>query len=570
MKKIPIVAILLALVLNYILPITNVFAEGYVITFTATGEHEMVNDGGHLKIDGQYVDLRNGDETIGEVTCTSTTACTITVSTNTTGNLNYNSANKFTLFMQGHEFNMDHNFNANENIAVQDYVSHQEPGVEPGPDGPRFDGRAVVLWSCGSGDTGVCFHEFSVIDPEHCDPENPTDACNPEIGNFNDGNSTFFRDTYVTADNKPNEHFDVNAKYRAWYLTDEFNRWQGLYELATGNPVDWNTLEPEIIMGEPNQHVDQIVAALGASNYDCGEQSEESCVNEYAAKERGEIWTHKLQPVGEPTEANAYVSYGDRNFKVVIYNSEYRGITTTADFGGLHYYPASWADPFLRTDQYDVSATNENNPKYLESILLENTINIDVLPYNNYELTKIEALDIPVDAVTITKVNSRKFQVEFSSNFYDHVVFKLTDTNGDESYVQIKRYTIDAWIRDGNTLSADFYYDMEKDYDDFVITAKIMYYDGTVENVTLEAVEDFRDGLGNPVEGYFFDENAAGGKGLKRSVFEYYIAEGADRTVKDVYLNAEYVGSSASTYAGAYSGSGEGTPANLYHPGEEE
>ena len=49
-------------------------------------------------------------------------------------------------------------------------------------------------------------------------------------------------------------------------------------------------------------------------------------------------------------------------------------------------------------------------------------------------------------------------------------------------------------------------------------------------------------------------------------MFEHYIGEGEDRNVKDVYLNAEYTGSNASTYAGAYAGSGEGTPANIYHP----
>ena len=163
---------------------------------------------------------------------------------------------------------------------------------------------------------------------------------------------------------------------------------------------------------------------------------------------------------------NAYVSYGDRNFKVVIYNSDYKGISTTADFGGLNYYPASWADQFTRTDQYDVSETDEFHPTYLESILLEDTINIDVLPWNNYQVSTIEALDVPEDAVTITKENNRKFKIEFSSNFYDHVVFKITDTDNEESYVQIKRYTIDAWIRDGNTLSADFYFDREKSYEE--------------------------------------------------------------------------------------------------------
>lgn len=459
-----------------------------------------------------------------------------------------------------------------------------------GGDTNGFDGRAVVLWSCGDGDTGVCFHEFSVVDPEHCDLENPTEACYQEIGNFDNGGSTFFRDTYVTADNKPGTTFDVHAQYKEWYTTDEFYIWQELYRIAydmePNAEIDWDTMNRELIMGAPKDG--NTFASLEESATDmCGvkpsqnasrsvQEEYERCINLYAAQENHEIWTHELQPVNEPDAANAYVSYGDRNFKVVIYNEDYKAVSTTADFDGLNFYPASWADPFTRRDQYDVSDSDEVNPTPLESILLESTVNLDILDINDYELESVEAMDVPDGAVTITKVNSRKFQIVFLSNFYDHVVFKLTDTSGGEEYVQINRYTIDGWIRNNNTLSADFYYDRTKNYDDFVLTAKVVYNDGTIENVTLEAVEDFQDSLGHPIDGYEADQEASigpfQGKGLKQSVFECYLGENAERRVKDIYLNAEYVDENDEDYiyAGAYSGSGDGTPANLYHPEESE
>ena len=53
-------------------------------------------------------------------------------------------------------------------------------------------------------------------------------------------------------------------------------------------------------------------------------------------------------------------------------------------------------------------------------------------------------------------------------------------------------------------------------------------------------------------------------------MFEYDLPQNADRNIKDVYFNAEYKGSDAYTYAGAYSGSGEGTPINIYRPEEGE
>jgi len=596
-KKVFATIVAIALIFTMIIPFVEVFAQdshnitlnfndstsisGNAVTYTI-GEESVT-----ATINGNY-SLNDGVLTIGNESWL--TAITLSD--------NYDSE---TMQIRVYEKNVENPFGATYSYSNGTLTRNGNPGglpntlwfaveekgsndntVEPGEE---FDGRAVVLWSCGTGDVGVCYHEFSVVNPANCDPENPTDACDPEIGDFDDGNSTYFSASSVTADNKPGTTFDVHATYRGWYLTDEFENWQYLYEVATGSQINWETLEPEIILGDPKDGntFGQLEADAAGT---CGQkppqnasrarQKEyERCINLYAAQENHEIWTHKLQPVGEPTDKNAYVSYGDRNFKVVIYNENYKGVTTTADFEGLNFYPASWADPFLRTDQYDVSETTQAKPTGLNSILLEDTVNFDVLPYNNYELESIEALDVPAGAVTINKINSRKFQIVFSSNFYDHVVFRLNDTNGGASYVQIKRATIDGWIRDGHTLSADFYFDKDKSYNQFKLTAKVIYYDGTIQNVTLEPQNGFMDGLGNPIQGYEADQEESEGpfqgKGLKQSVFEYYLGENADRNVKDIYLNAEYIDEDADeyTYAGAYAGSGEGTPANLYHPEED-
>ena len=577
LKKIFVSVIAMALLVKIILPFVEVHAQdsfnitlnfndsasisGNVVTYTI-GNTDVT-----ATINGNYT-LNDGVLTIGNESWL--TAITLSE--------NYDSS---TMQIRVYEKNVENPFgttysysngtlsrDGSGGLPNNLWFAVEAKGNNSGPEpGEGFDGRAVVLWSCGSGDTGVCYHEFN------------------DIGDFADGNSTYYSTSEVTADNKPGATFDVDATYRGWYLTDEFENWQFLYEEATGTQINWDTMEPEIILGNPMdgnyfaQLEEDAATTCGQrpdQNASRADQDEyERCIHLYAAQVNHEVWTHKLQPVGEPTDKNAYVSYGDRNFKVVIYNEDYKGVSTTADFGGLHYYPASWADPFLRQDQYDVSETTEAKPTGLNSILLESTVNLDVLPYNDYALDSIEALDVPAGAVTINKINSRKFQIVFSSNFYDHVVFRLNDTNGGESYVQIKRATIDGWIRDGDTLSADFYFDRTKSYDQFKLTAKVVYYDGTIENVTLEAIEGFRDGLGNPIEGYEADQEATEGpfqgKGLKLSVFEHYLGENADKNVKDIYLNAEYIDEDLNdyTYAGAYAGSGEGTPANLYHPEED-
>lgn len=428
---------------------------------------------------------------------------------------------------------------------------------------PRFDGKAYVVWSCGD---GVCYHYFD------------------NIPDFTDGNSTFYSETEVTADNKAGVHFDVHAEHRDWILKNDFDRWVNAYKrINNTDEVDWDHLDPMDIIGEPPHMEDWEQAAVdsGACTRP-GEGSSgpervafQNCVDEYFDTHSDSLPFVKLKPVNEPQYDNAYVSYGDRNFKVVIYNSEYKGIAM-GDLSQLHYYPADWTNPFVKRDQFDISATTKEHPSGVDSILLESTVMIKPLNINGFAIASMEALDVPEDAVTITKVNG-EYKLEFSSNFYDNVVFKVTDTDGEESYVLVKRYTIDGYIKfidNHPVLNAEFYFDRTKSYTDFDLTAKIVYRDGTIKNVKLVAEGNIDDGLGNldaedvfevdqefPTEGGLPNPN--GGKGLKKSEFRYHLEDGEDRNISKIYLNAEYKGSTAENYAGAYVGSGEGVLANL-------
>lgn len=128
MKKTKLVALslVLALILNMMMPLMTVIAaSSYTITFEAEDSHTLENDGGHLKIDGQYVDLKDSsNNTIGEVNVSGKSA-TITVSDGTVGQLNYNSANLFTLYnTDGHvAYNMGTELSSNTVFKVEDYSS---------------------------------------------------------------------------------------------------------------------------------------------------------------------------------------------------------------------------------------------------------------------------------------------------------------------------------------------------------------------------------------------------------------------------------------------------------------
>ena len=463
----------------------------------------------------------------------------------------------------------DHiNNNGIKNIFMDLRIDHEAehhdpaPGENPGQGGdpgqgevhhedePHFDGRAVVVWSCAS---GICYHEFN------------------DIPSFDNGNSKFYKDTEVIADNNRNEKFDVKAKYRGWYLTDEFEEWQEEYELATGHAVNWSNLDPEVILGAPNQNIGDLEKSAINANA-CNKQQDdfERCINRFAASHDHKIWTHQLQPVGEPTDNNAYVSYGDRNFKVVIYNEDYRGITI-GDLSDLNYYPAEWTNPFLRQDQFDISNTTKNKPTDVSAILLEDTLNIRTLNPNGFEITKLEALDVPDGAVSISKVNG-EWKLVFSSHFYDNVVFKVTDKDGGVYYFAVTRSTVDAWINNVEGAPhyyAEVYYDRNNTYKDFDISAKIIYKDGTIDKVSLSHYNKVDDGLGNIS---IVDEDdqehpafGSGGKGLKKAVFIYKLPKGkTDRDIKEAYTNIEFKGSTSDKYAGAFAGSGKGVLANIY------
>ena len=441
--------------------------------------------------------------------------------------------------------------------------------VAPGPDPTgehhdesHFDGKAYVLWSCGS---GVCYHYFD------------------NIPNFDDGNSKFYKDTEVTADNKTGEVFNVDAEYKAWTLPDRFDFWVNAYkEQNHVESIDWTHVDPEDIISEsPPDMRDWETAAINAKR--CtrpagnapGEDWDafENCVDDYYV-EAGNLPFIRLKPVGEPSANNAYISYGDRNFKVAIYNDDYRGVTI-GSLNDLDYYPAEWTNPYIRRDHFDVSDTTKNKPAPLSTILLEDEINIKALNYNGFAIKSIEPLDVPEDAVTVTKVNG-EFNIAFSSNFYDNVTFKITGTDNAVYYMVIQRYTIDAWLKNdenGLSITSNFYFDRSKSYEDFEITAKVIYTDGSTETVNLEAQFGIDDEMGNMTDAYEVDEEqlefGPPGKGLKRSRFEHALPGVEEKDIDKIYIVVEYKGSTDTNYAGAYVGSGEGVLANIYRPEEE-
>ena len=440
----------------------------------------------------------------------------------------------------------------------------EEDNQGGGGDEPNFDGKAYLIWSCADG--GICYHHYT------------------DIPSFDDGNSHFIKESTVTADNKSGQVFSIDAQYKGWSTDSKFDSWVAAYKtykgIAQEANIDWSTVNPQDMLGEPidmRQYEEAAESSGACTKVNTPQDEFQACVDNYAASQGVWVSRAQLQPLNEPDDNNAYVSYGDRNFKVVVYNDDYRGVTI-GDLSDLSYYPSQWTNPFLRQDQFDISGTSETSPTTINTILLESTVNIKTLNYNGFSINAIEALNVPATAVSVNKV-SGEWKLTFSSNFYDNVLFKVTDNNQGVFYFNVKRYTVDAWINNIENqphLYAEVYFDKNRSYSDFDLTAKIEYKDGNVENVALTAYNKIDDGLGNITEAYEVDESVSpdpehvpAGKGLKKSVFIYKLPNGkTDRDVKKAYINVEYKGSTASNYAGAFAGSGKGILANIYQ-GEE-
>lgn len=388
----------------------------------------------------------------------------------------------------------------NENITQSStiHVRERQDG------GDTKDNEAYLIWSCGN---KICYKLMEHMD-EH-------DRVN------------YVKASTIKATNDANETFDVHAKKIFMAPVDKF--------MTKKDAIEANSITIDSLMGPPED---------GGIDY---------------------------QPLNdEPKENNAYVSYADRNFKLIVFSDEYKGITI-GNIEDLHYYPREMIDIFVRRESYDISGTTKDEPVEIDTVLLENKLTLRLqsgAPFDSYSISKIEALDVPEDAVTITKkAEDGSFSFEFNSNYYDKVVFKATDADNHEYFFYINRRTIDPYVdgKLGNETAkmvAEVFYDRNDHYDDYVVIGKIVYKDGTKKVVRLSAIS-FGDLMGHNVTEYELDEEnmpygIPGGKGIKRTKYAYELSTDEFKKIDKIYLNVEKKGTTSTTYAGNFAGSGQG------------
>lgn len=572
MKKVMAFVLLFTMIMSYVWPLEEVFADGtYDVTITfevantsdvtlvargplgdmPVGEHGdgIVAFRGDKQIIIDCIDTFNNtrfNNSVLDSVCESNKKCSIKVPVpNDHGVMVQVGGGSPIGFKLGTaDYGMgNENLTSDTTITI---VNNDNVNNNPNdPDNPGFDGKAYLIWSCKNG--GTCYHYFENI------------PVTLEGG-------IFYKASDIKDDNT-NEVFDTMAEIKGFALKDTFDTWVTKYKAYKNiDNIDWSKLDTSLIVGNTDmrQYEEDAIRDGKCTRENVVEEDFHHCVDNYV-EEKGIFTMHAdLQPLWEPSSDNAYVSYGDRNFKVTIYNDDYRAVTL-GSLDDLSYYPATWNNPFLRVESYDISNTSKENPTEIETILLENTINIKALSeYNSFEIKSMEALDVPETAVTVNKVNG-EFKIQFSSNFYDKVVFKVTDTNNKEYFIRINRISLSVNKRNLNNkevLEGNFYFDRTTEYTDYIVTAKIVYKDGTNKIVEMVNAKEIDDGLGNKTYAYEADlenpEDGPSGKGLKMSTYRYELSDGEEKNISKVYFNVEYEGSTKDNYAGAFVGSGKG------------
>lgn len=399
---------------------------------------------------------------------------------------------------------VDPGYDINGNLSVDVKTPAPNPIGKCGtqsndPEQVPFTGEATLIWTCGTTGNEICYKQL-------------TGLSSTEVN--------WIKGSTIEAENKPGVKFDVHAK-------EKFFSPQDLFE-SKKDDIDNGVIKVEDLKGPDGLD---------------------------------------YMPVGEPIENNALVSYGNRQFKAVVYGDEFKGITI-GDLDSLDYYPQAWNDWFLRRETYDMSGTTKEKPVEIDTVLLQKKINLKLqTDLNSYNITKIEALDVPSNVVIITKKDDGSYDLDFKSNFYDKVVFKVTTDDNKEQFIYINRRTTDPWIRtdDGKEgIVVETFYDRNKSYSDLDVIAKVINKDGSSKVVHLEAERGIDNGLGDIIDGYEVDEQTVGdnttpkGKGMKRANFVYAMSKADLKKVDKIYINVGFKGSTETTYAGNFAGSGKG------------
>lgn len=419
----------------------------------------------------------------------------------------------------------------------------------------EYSGRAWVAWACTEHD-GVCLNLLEIP---------------PAEDNVNHTTRTF---TYFSAadvvDERTGESFSNfdNEDTRGFIFEDAMERWVANYKVHHNTEeINWATVDiAELLTGTDLREIEDFLRQEGICDYTDIPGEFESCVDNYIEENNIEIIEGvKRGYTGEPINESSYVSYGENAFNVIIYADNYAATTAVMIEETLDYIPYGFG-----VDPVDLVGSSLDNPAKLNMPLLDESIYLDSTGVNNFEIENITVANerIPEEAVNVARDNnSSAFVVNFGSNFYDNVVLKIESTDNNIYYLEIHRVTFTEmkfdrdtiWNNHFNGIRVELIFDEETSYEDYELTAQIVYTNGTSELVELENLGWVDTNYGGNL--VFTNEYSGemSGKGLKRANYGYEIPGSRfEEDIETVYFNIRYSGTTEENYAGTFAGSGRG------------
>ena len=391
------------------------------------------------------------------------------------------------------------------NTSVKSPQIDPEPNQEPGDDNQgrrEFDGSAYFVWKCNG---NICKHKIEGI------------TGGVLVNGRNTYQVNYIKESTIVDGNNRLEISSLDEGDYMWIWSDKADVLNGL-----------NTWEELINYGD-------------SISYD-------------------EKRDFMIDPTGAKYGANSISTNGDRNFRATIYDEDnYHSIVFGVSEDDYTYFPSLW-DPDFFCSEVDISGTTKESPAYYETYILEPNLKFSAGSKSASGIKSVKALDVNEGAVSISK-DGNEYSIRFNSNYYDNVIFEITDNNDDKHYIEIKRIVISTFdnMRDRNTngtslqVGVNLLYPASKSYNDYEIIADIEYQDGTRKSVKAKKVQTYQD-LYRTGEMVLTDEWDAG-KNLKAASYGVEVAE----NVKSIHFNAIKKGAlETDSYGGTFAGSGKG------------
>lgn len=479
------------------------------------------------------------------VNCTSSTACTMTIShVSTSGGVKFSTPGDSNISV----WYTDGSYYASSATLLTENTDFEVRYEAPEE---RFEGQAYVAWDCGDG--SVCLSLIENIDNDGQGDHGPIDY-RPASGVVDERTGNSF------------DAFDIDLK-KGFILPGRLGEWRGEYidkTDVTNETFSWADVDISLLIdGTDMMPIEDAAERDGVCDrWAVSDRSQfEACVDHYAEQNGIPVIRSAAIQSFVASGKGAYVNNCEYACLVAIYDEENYAAVESAGTDTMTFVPFNFG-----VRPVDVTDTSVSDPAILEMPLQETRVVLRAMDVNDFEIESIRALYVPEGAVTIEQAEDGSFVIEFNSNFYDDVLFEIESTTGRFYTLQIVRQTLSEvrwehasqWNNNFEGIRAEFTFADYTTYEDYELTATLIYGDGTedVQEMTNLGWIDENYG-GNLIYTREYD-GAQSGKGLKRANYGIALTTEEMWDIKGVYINVRYSGGDEEVYAGTFAGSGKG------------